>query len=313
MKIALISDPHMMWDKPIGRVDDVWLTSIGKMEFVLDYCTEHELPLLIAGDLTDKPRSWLALPKIIDLFRRYRKAVKVYAVYGQHDAYMRESRSSTILGSLINARLVSLLGGVPRILNSFKKIAKQENIFAYGCSWGDVVPDPRKTVGNGKNILVIHAPISHNESHITEAKYFMRDQGGYDLILCGDIHKSFELKFGSRWIVNTGPMMRGVATKEMFEHQPHFLVWDSNDESIETVDIPHTLAKHVLTRDHIESSKEVDEILESFLSAVKKGIRIRHQRLSKTFKIYAKDNGVDRVISDIILNMLMEVEDTKDE
>lgn len=309
MKIALISDPHMCWNKPIGRVDDVWLTSIRKMELILNYCTEHELPLLIAGDLTDKPRSWLVLPNIIDLFRRYRKAVKAYAVFGQHDAYMRESRSSTILGSLINARLVSLLGGVPRILNSFKRITKQENIFVYGCSWGDVVPDPKKTVGKGQNILVIHAPISHDEDHTTEAKLFMKDHRGYDLVLCGDIHKSFELKFGDKWIVNTGPMMRMAATEDMFKHHPHFLVWDSDEHSIETVDISHAHAKDVLTRDHIESSKEVDEILESFISAVKKGIRIRHQRLSKTFKIYAKDNGVDRVISDIILNMLMEVED----
>lgn len=308
MKVALLSDPHITWDKPAGRLDNVEETTMGKMEFVLDYCAEEGLSLLIAGDLTSKPRSWIMLPKIINLFRRYGDGLEVYAVYGQHDAYMRESRDSTILGTLIGSKLIGFLGRVPRLLNDFNKLKVREyKVFVYGCSWEDRVPIP-KVRDWAKNILVVHGRIGEGSSAEVSPEAFLKEYSGYDLILCGDIHKSFVFHNKDRHIVNTGPMFRGEVTSDMFSHNPHLLVWNAKADVIKRVSIPHKLSTEVLTRDHIEGAGEIDEVLRDLVSALKKGVQIRYKKTSETFMAYAKANGVEAVLRDIVYDLLREME-----
>jgi len=303
MKFGLLSDPHIVWHKPVCRSDDVFETSLRKMGFVLKYCSKKFIPLLIAGDTTDSPRGWNAFPSIMSLFHKYRD-VKVFAVYGQHDAYMRETRDGTILGILIRSGLVRLLDGEPK---------KYDGVYLYGSSWEDEVPKPKISKPKYKNVLVIHTPITVIDTpyQSLDAKTFVRNNG-FDLTLCGDIHRAFMWGEDGKYIVNTGPMMRLKGTEEMFEHEPSFLVWDSEGEEFEAIDIPHERADKVLTRDHLDESKERDSILEEFLSGLKSGSITKYGKASKTFRVWADEQDIEKDVVDYVYKMLKIVEEERD-
>ena len=306
MKFGLLSDPHIIWEKPEGRLDDVEWTSFCKFESVIAHCAERGYPLLIAGDLTDRPRSWRIHNKLARLLRKYRHC-KVYCVFGQHDAYMRENRDTTILGALASSGLVRILDkGIPPLLAAFSGVA------VYGCSYEDKIPVP----GNSKatNILVIHAPISKKKVpyDYLDAKHFLRKHKSYKLILCGDIHKKFFIHYKDRFILNTGPMMRREATKDMMRHRPCFYVYDSKECSFDKVEIAHKPFEEVLTREHLDQKQSVNKLLEDFIKLFKERVELGDGKVSKIFFKWAKKNDLPVFIRKLIYRQLMEVEDERD-
>lgn len=300
MKIANLSDPHFITSRPEGRTDDVGSTSVSKLSFVVDYCKDKGIPLLIAGDLTDSPRSWYTMLEVAMILKR---GVDVYCVYGQHDLYRRETRKQTTLGVLAAMGLVKILG------RKGKRIGKGVDV--YGCSWKGKIPTSKRIEHKVKNVLVIHAPITNKEvpHNCIDARRFLKTHKAYHLILCGDIHRQFLISTDGRFILNTGPMMRREATEEMYNHSPSFFVWDSQYDSFDKIQIPHEPAEDVLTRDHLEMKKKIDSTLKEFISIFKKGIKIKEKRVSLTFDNWARKNKVNKKLRRAIYNRLKEVED----
>ena len=65
MKIALLSDIHLVAENPIARLDDIVVTEFGKLSAVFMYCIEHNIDVILqAGDLVDIKRSWELLPRL---------------------------------------------------------------------------------------------------------------------------------------------------------------------------------------------------------------------------------------------------------
>jgi len=259
MILACLSDPHLLWENPIARLDNTPKTALNKFEYVLKYCAIHNMSLLIAGDFFDKPRSWYFLPVITKMLRKYE--VYIMVVYGQHDTYLysEETREATILGELEAANLVKVLG--ENIYEPFKTVD------IYGCSFGGTIPKVKDK--NRKNILVIHAPISTKLDYGVkyDAKKFLKESE-FDFILCGDIHRKFIYKNNKRYIVNTGSLIRKEANEYNFIHKPCFFCYDTDSNEIEERIIPHELADKVLTREHIEE-KEDKEVLKEFSDKLK--------------------------------------------
>ena len=275
MKLALLSDVHLWLEQPEGRLDNTGDTGFKKLKFVLDYCNsltgEEEVILLQAGDLCHHPRSWFLLPRLFSLLKDYKSKVDIEVVWGQHDSYMysKETRENTIMGVLEGANLVSVLSEVPKEMVYTDRGAPKV-CHIYGCSFGQEIPVVSKKVG--LTVLVIHADISEEEI-FPEQEYqgpseFLGKHPDFDLVLCGDIHRKFEKKLGERLLINTGPMIRREATEYNFSHVPSFVVFDVATREYEWHEIPHASAEKVLSRDHIEKEKEVQDMLDDFVSAV---------------------------------------------
>lgn len=256
MKFAFLSDPHLVWDNPIARLDDAKETGLKKFEFVLKWCSDNNAALCIAGDLTDKPRGWHLYKRLVVLLKRY--GVKVYCVYGQHDMYLR-SKEATILDLLERSGLIKILGKEPEYFNRI-----------YGCSWGEEVPKIEQGLFN---ILVIHAPI-HTEPlffdhEYMDAKRFV-NKHKFNLVHCGDIHRNFFILSTdyTKCIFNTGPMLRKSAEEYNFIHKPMFYVYDEGADQFWEEEIPHEPAEKILSRDHLERKKESDQMLDDFVHSI---------------------------------------------
>ena len=311
MKFVLLSDLHLSWDNPLARMDNLVEVQFEKLRFVLDWSKENgDIPILQAGDFFDTPRGYYILSKVVSVLNSYETFDKdlIHCVYGQHDTYLYSdtTRNSTNLGVINEVDLVHVLGTM--------WTGERNNVVVVGKSYGQeferndlgYIEDPCVET----KILIIHAPISTAPlfpgHEITHADKFLEKHPEFDLILCGDIHRDFIIERKGRFIVNCGPMLRREATEFNFTHKPHFLVYDTEDRTIEKVEIPHELADKVLSREHIEQKEQTETMLEDFIESVKTG---DIESVSFTDKLWAfiKHNNIEQEVVDI-LSKVMEKE-----
>lgn len=287
-----MSDIHATDKIPAGRLDDIFETFDQKFSFVLKYAQKNNCVILQAGDMSDSSRNWNILDYYIEKIK-----VPFYTVFGQHDLYNRADhiRTPTTMLSLSKASKIKLLGKKPEV---FKGVS------VYGANWGQPIPEPNPT---SENILVLHAPISKKEEwsgqDFTHPRYFLRKHSDYDVVLVGDVHRAFKIKTGSQWIVNTGPMLRLEANEYNFTHKPHFCVWNSDTQKMETIEIPHRPAKEVLTREHIEAKKLSKQELDSFannLKGMKPLADMRKQKIKEYLRKNVKNRFVEKLVMEIV-------------
>jgi DNA repair exonuclease SbcCD nuclease subunit len=314
MKLILLSDLHLSWDNPIARMDDLVKIQFEKLRFVFDWVKSHGEPTILqAGDFFHTPRSWYTLSSIVDLLNEYiyhENGFEIMGIYGQHDTYLysETTRDATNLGILNKIGLVdssctrrerSTLGGSVIV----------------GCNYGEEVSskDLSFLKKYESKILIIHAPISiaplFPGHEITHADKFLEKHPEFDLILCGDIHRDFIIERKGRFIVNTGPMLRREATEFNFTHKPHFLVYDTEDRTIEKVEILHEPADKVLSREHIEQKEATELMLEDFIKLVKEttpGLVSKKDKVSFTDNLWAfiKENEIEQEIIDILSKVM---------
>ena len=216
--LIFISDTHLLSNQPVARTDKAPEACMEKFVYIFERARAMNAVILQAGDLLNAPRDWYLLPVIVELLKQF-SDVPLLCVYGQHDSYQnsRHYRPSTSSGVLNAFGLLHVLGSEPYMINDFWAV--------YGASWQDKVPLPKE--GAYRNILVTHAPIAHEPAYVghdyRDAEEVLDTFDKYDIILCGDIHRSFRIAKHGRHIFNTGPMFRYKADEYNFTHTPHFI------------------------------------------------------------------------------------------
>lgn len=282
MKIVCLSDVHLTWDKFKCRTDDVRMTGLSKLEYVLDWCVANRAILIQAGDFFDRARLWHLLPMVASLLWRY--GVQIYTVFGQHDTYMYSDKSkpATNLGILASSNLV-------KICQPDQPIEHNEHLTIYGCSEGQEPIKP-KTKRKTTNLLVIHKAIVSKKVWRTQKQYtladkFIRENKGYNIILCGDIHQKFitEDEEGNV-ILNTGCMIR--KSVDLWDHEPGFycIVLEPKHRtfrSIQWVPIPKSPSHMVMTTQHLDEIEDKHEKENVFIGSIRK---MRDERKSISFE-----------------------------
>jgi hypothetical protein len=86
--------------------------------------------------------------------------------------------------------------------------------------------------------------------------------------LVGDPHIKFNISAGNRIICNTGPLIRAEASEDMINHKPCIFVYDTEAMSIQEVEVPHSPADEVLSREHLERKKEIQIMLDTFVETL---------------------------------------------
>jgi len=265
MKLVCLADTHLTYKQHQSRRDDCPKVQYAKLDFILSYAMENTDAVLIAGDVFDKPRDWILLPYIMDIFKSYK--IPKLCVVGQHDMYMysKENLWATNLGILKKAGLVTILS---------KDSYSLGDCNFFGMNWGEKeIPQPSK---HRPNILVVHAPIAETSIYpgggYIDVLKFGEKCKDFDLVVCGDIHRRFNVLVGETRLLNSGPLMRRTSEEYNFGYEPGFWVYDTNDKSVTPVSVPHSPAIEVLDRSHIEKNIETKEryrILITELSKVK--------------------------------------------
>lgn len=296
MKFLLLSDIHATSKQPVARKDNVMATFFEKFTSVLEYAKKHNCIILQAGDFFDKERDWYLLFNLMKLLNKYK--VPIYSVFGQHDSYLYSniSKTPTTLSILNRVGLVKMLRKIP------VRIGRGINL--YGSSWNKSIPIPDDS--NPLNILVIHASIYTQPlfpgHRFTRVKRFAKQNSGYKLILVGDIHRQFVYMNETTHVVNTGPMLRLDAIEYNSHHKPAAFVYDSKQDTMNKISIPHKRYEDVLDYTHLTKEDPTITARTEWIRLIKE-----HQIVSPKIKTNIRKAIKEHPISHRAKEILMEV------
>jgi len=251
----LTADWHLRDDVPACRTDDYAAAMWGKVAWILETANEHRCPLLIAGDLFNRPRpSYALVSKTIDELERIDSMIGV--IPGQHDlpqhriGAVNESAFGILLqADSINDPFVGFPFGAelkPNELNTPMNLSRplQHVALAHVMCYESMptFPGAEKVGGTAQTIL-------------DKLK-------GFDLVVTGDNHIPFTYRAkDGRLLVNPGSLMRMTAAQA--DHRPRVYLWYADTNEVEPVYLP--IESGVVSRDHIERMNDRDERIDAYV------------------------------------------------
>lgn len=299
MKWVLCNDVHLTSHQPVGRTDNVLEASLTKFDAILNLAHRYRAPVLVGGDLCERPRDWYLLPALAGLLIAYHHT-PVYAVWGQHDMYMRseENKDATTLGVLAQAGMVTL---IPPEGLTFGDSRSETPWIVHGCSWGQELPWPHSS--DHFHALVAHMPLAQRAAYpghdYTDAGAFLRKYP-YSLVLAGDVHRRFEVNYQGRVAVNTGPILRVDADDYNRHLDPAVALFDTEAHTVTWYTVPAQPGTVVLSREHIEAKEQNQAMLADFIAMVKQPITTRGMPMVERVQAWVNTNKQQQAVVTIL-------------
>jgi len=269
----LMADPHIGSTIPECRMDSFFDAKEKKLDKILDLSKRYECPILIAGDIGDKPqwKNWL-LEWIIGKFYGH----NIIAIPGQHDLpnHRLSLWEKSGIGVLAAAEVITLLGphdlASDIIMDSF-----QIDAFPYGEKIHKVALPNKKLMP--RKIAMTHQMVIEDKKlwpgqDAPKGHQLLKKYPEYDLILSGDNHQPFVVEHENRLLVNPGSMMRIRA--DQIDHRPRVYLWDAKQNKVEPVFLP--IESGVVSRDHIEKKENRDSRMSAFVTSLDRDYEIGH-------------------------------------
>lgn len=258
----LCADIHSRYSIPENRIDDFRETQIRKYTWLNEQKEKYDATILSSGDITNKARP----DNITELLNEiiYPYMPDMYGIAGNHD--------------LLNHRMSQFHKSLIGILHNNKKYTvidewiEIDNDIIYGFNFGSEITKPSDTEGN-KTIAIYHGFVSQKEDYHIKgqiAKEILKEFPDYDIILTGDNHNSFVVKYEDRYLVNPGCFTRQKSDKMNFK--PCVYLYDSDEHKLTKLFIP--IEKNVFNIEFIEQKKEKEKLFDSFIETVNNSYEI---------------------------------------
>ena len=285
----LTADWHIRADTPASRTDDFTAAMWRKVQFINDLANEHNIPILIAGDLGHRPQwpNWL-----IEKFMSIISDIEIIAIAGQHDlpGHNLEAIPQSGFGVLMRAGYINIYCSTSLVVNI--------KMFPFGIPIGK---DPViKDFQQSDTIAMTHQMVTKGKSEwpgqvASSAKSLLKKFPDYKLILSGDNHQPFVVKYEGRLLVNPGSMMRSTA--DQIDHRPRVYLWEAESNSVEAVYLP--IEQDVIDRSHIDTKKEKDARIEAYTTRLSERYEVGLS-YEENLKAYFEENRTRQPIKDRI-------------
>jgi len=278
----LTADWHIRADTPTSRTDDFTAVMWRKVQFINDLADEHNIPILIAGDVGHRSQwpNWL-----VEKFMSIISDIEIIAIPGQHD----------LPGHNLDAIRQSGFGILKRAgyLNStllLNSILQSIAVFPYGTN----------ITKTNAVIAMTHQMVTKGKSEwpgqvASSAKSLLKKFPDYKLILSGDNHQPFVVEYEGRLLVNPGSMMRSTA--DQIDHRPRVYLWEAKSNSVEAVYLP--IEQGVIDRSHIDTKKEKDARIEAYTTRLSERYEVGLS-YEENLKAYFEENRTRQPIKDRI-------------
>jgi len=301
MKLLLVSDIHSRYLPPENRTDDYFQALLNKLQQIAEIARKHRCQALLqAGDLWDSPEPSRYVQSQVLLTLR-EMGIPIYTVFGQHDMVFRNwkniNRTATYLLQCAGVLTIVGLDGKPYEL--------EKGIWVHGLSFEQDfnLPKPKK---EDFNILIAHASVGTRPLYpghvLPSPREFIHKHPGFDMMIVGDIHYTFEDKFKGCQIFNTGCIMRKTVKKEDLEHKPCVFVYDTDNGEYEKIFLDVKPWEDIF---HIpdKQTEEADNKLQEFIDAIR-----NEKKLAVSFEenqqAYYKQHKVKKKIQEIIADAM---------
>jgi len=277
----LTADWHIRADTPTSRTDDFTAAMWRKVQFINDLANEHDIPILIAGDLGHRPQwpNWL-----LEKFMSIISDIEIIAIAGQHDlpGHNLEAIPQSGFGVLSRAGYIKSYGWHLHLL-------KDLHMFPFGIE-----------IEKYPGIAMTHQMVIKGKSEwpgqvTSSAKSLLKKFPDYKLILSGDNHQPFVVEYEGRLLVNPGSMMR--TTADQIDHRPRVYLWEAKSNIVEAVYLP--IEQGVIDRTHIDTKKEKDARIEAYTTRLSERYEVGLS-YEENLKAYFEENRTRKPIQDRI-------------
>jgi DNA repair exonuclease SbcCD nuclease subunit len=289
----LCADIHIRADTPQCRTDDFFQAMAKKIDFILDLSKEHNAPVLVAGDLGQKPQwpNWLLewfINKLSPVVNRPGLNTNWICICGQHDLpnHQISQFEKSGMGVLTAAEIIETIGisytKDKIFINHFDTIMPAEKYnfhitpFPYGSKMKSLGWEREYEKPNKPMIAITHQMVIENRKlwpgqEAPEGHSLLKKFPEYNLILSGDNHLPFVAAHDDRVLVNPGSLMRTTASQE--NHRPRVYLWYAQENSVEPVYLP--IEKNVISREHIDIAEERSDRMDAYLERLKNDVEIQ--------------------------------------
>lgn len=247
------ADLHIREDIPLCRTDDYQQAQQNKIKFIFNLYPKAAL--IIAGDVFHKAKSSKRLEYSLLSIPALRER-PVIIIPGNHDlpGHSIDNIFDSSLGILSTACAFD-----PQALQT-----PLEEFYAVEIA--------------GKKIAMIHllvhgdSPIKGSSGEVLSysAKKILKDNPEYDVIVSGDNHHSFVMRYKNQVLVNPGSMMR--MTADQVDHHPGVYAYYAEDNSVEKIEFP--IVSGVVSREHIDDEQQKEDRFNLYV-----------QRLNESFEV----------------------------
>lgn len=289
MKLLFVGDMHLRAATPAKRKDDFAETQFKKVSQIFKIASDNDAAIVQTGDVFDTESSSLpTMIKYLPLFLSYPRGV--YSAIGNHDVYGAsiETVPRTALGLFASVGAVKLLGHEPVQLSD--KVSVSGHSYMHKGA-----PSP---VPGMHNILVTHEmvlvdKIWREQEDFTFAYDYAIQHSGWDVILCGHYHYSFEQNHGQLLILNPGAVVRIKASKGDMALVPSVVLYDTDTRKREWFPLDHAPVEEVFHPATTAAVPAVNKELEEFVASLTPEI---------------KSQIVKGSLSDIVIQVLKETD-----
>jgi len=255
----LTADWHLRDTQPICRTDNFWEEQWNKVNFIMELQKQYECPVFHSGDLF---HTWKTSPYLLSTAIRFftdcsefRNGPSFFTVYGNHDL----PQHSVELAERSGTYTLGTTGSITILCNGH---------------WGDATPtNSISDLLGGEEFQDI--AIWHKFTYTgnkpwpncqeSTAEQLLKKYPKYKLILTGDNHTPFVVKYKNRILVNPGSITRQTA--DQVSHTPKVYLWYAEKNIVKPVFLP--IKCDVITREHLEMKEERDNRMEAFISRLK--------------------------------------------
>ena len=285
MKIAVLGDLHLRFDKPRNRKDTYYEDVKNKFVEFLSVCKNNQVDCIIQlGDFFDKP----VLNNFEKLFSDYHEVIKkynipIYALIGNHDTYKKDGDTyGTAFGVFVDSGLIIPLRDIDCSIGDFKfKALSYHN------------RNERLDLPEEKNSIVfIHDYIlpSGVEKHIKEQRNTEGFKSKLDTHFIGHYHKPLTYQNTEKKLfLNPGSFTRNTIADL---HNPTFFIIEVENnklKDINSVSVNCNVEPFVVS----EEKKEDFKLGKEFIDMLKNNDTLVSEfgdidKLLKDFKIEEK-------------------------
>ena len=286
----LSSDWHIRADTPRGRTDNYLEAQFDKIEHIIDLSDKLNIPILIAGDLGDKPKwpDWL-IKRFMDILLKNSTYRDIFVIPGQHDLLNHKLKlwGKHGIGVLDEARAIDVI--CDEIVGLGNGIGIHG--FPYGIGINGYVENQHDYSIAMSHQMVIDTPLWLGQE-ATKGIELLKKFPEYNIILTGDNHKTFTASYKGRHLVNPGSLMR--MTIAQMDHKPCVFIW-YDDNSIEQHFLP--ISEDVLTEEHIKPKEEYDARMDAYINQLNTSYEISLS-FENNAEIHFKENKTRKPVQD---------------
>lgn len=276
----LCSDIHLRNDIPVCRTDNFIQAMWTKIDIISELQKENECPILHAGDLFNhwKPEPWLLSQASKHIPNQF------FSIYGQHDLPLHNldlAQKSGLYNLQVNKKLSILkYGHFGQSLQKSFEIKGRSIAVWHHMVWTKQRPWPGCKDPSALRIL---------------------QSSNFDLILTGDNHESFTVKYEEKLLVNPGSLMRTRA--DQINHKPCVFLYYAQNNTVKPYYF--IVNPNDISRKHITAINSRDKRIEAFLGRLNKDW-IVELSFEQNIKNFVEKNKININVQNIIWKSLEE-------